>query len=361
MDLEQVQKFHDQNALTKDPQILLRYQQASAIVSAAMHNIVGSIREGENISELCKRSDAFLSGLCKEHASSLHLECGIALPTTVAQNECISNSAPVESCFLAQGDLVKVEFGAHVDGYIATVAHSFVVQASANVPVTGKMADALVATELASRALQRSLNAGVKSEEIYLLIQSIARMFGCHPVLGIQSQQLKRYLLDGEKIFPGALDQKEEALISPFTLEAGDVLAVNLAFSTGEGRTQQSGKCFIYNRDVTKEKNRLKLQSSKALIERIDKEFGVFPFSLGMLFAGVDEAACAKAKLGLAECVSSGLLRVNPGISEKAGEFVAQTKFTFVVGHGRITEAFPCQRAHSQWVVQDEKIRALVE
>ena len=39
---------------------------------------------------------------------------------------------------LADGDLVKIDMGAHIDGFIAVVAHTVVVGSSASNPVTGK-------------------------------------------------------------------------------------------------------------------------------------------------------------------------------------------------------------------------------
>ena len=39
---------------------------------------------------------------------------------------------------LADGDVVKIDMGAHIDGFIAVVAHTVVVGSSASNPVTGK-------------------------------------------------------------------------------------------------------------------------------------------------------------------------------------------------------------------------------
>ena len=56
---------------------------------------------------------------------------------------------------LKDGDVVKIDLGAHVDGYIAVVAHTHVVgQVKAegeSEPITGKLADVLVAADVASK------------------------------------------------------------------------------------------------------------------------------------------------------------------------------------------------------------------
>ncbi len=61
---------------------------------------------------------------------------------------------------LKDGDLVKLDLGAHIDGFIAVVAHSLVVGASKDKKVTGKKADAIMAAHLASEAALRLVKPG---------------------------------------------------------------------------------------------------------------------------------------------------------------------------------------------------------
>ena len=56
-------------------------------------------------------------------------------------NNCICHFSPLVSetdVILADGDVVKIDMGAHIDGFIAVVAHTVVVGSSASNPVTGK-------------------------------------------------------------------------------------------------------------------------------------------------------------------------------------------------------------------------------
>ncbi|CAN0120255.1 unnamed protein product [Phaeothamnion confervicola] len=57
------------------------------------------------------------------------IDKGVSFPTCVSVNECICHNNPLESEAdaqrpLAEGDLVKVDLGCHIDGYIAVVAHT---------------------------------------------------------------------------------------------------------------------------------------------------------------------------------------------------------------------------------------------
>ena len=74
--------------------------------------------------------------ICLENSS------GIAFPSCLSVNNCICHFSPLTSendVTLADGDVIKVDMGAHVDGYIAVVAYTHVIGASKEKPVTGKV------------------------------------------------------------------------------------------------------------------------------------------------------------------------------------------------------------------------------
>jgi methionine aminopeptidase len=55
------------------------------------------------------------------------------MPTCISIDNCICYFSPLKTeppVALKNGQMIKFELGAHVDGYIATVAHSMVVGAS---------------------------------------------------------------------------------------------------------------------------------------------------------------------------------------------------------------------------------------
>ena len=58
------------------------------------------------------------------------------------------------------GDMVKIDLGAHIDGFIAVVAHTVVVGSSKDNKVKGRAADAIMAAHLASEAALRLVKPG---------------------------------------------------------------------------------------------------------------------------------------------------------------------------------------------------------
>ena len=52
---------------------------------------------------------------------------GIAFPTCISPNHCVGHYSPLVSeddVEIKEGDIVKIDMGVHVDGYIAVVAHT---------------------------------------------------------------------------------------------------------------------------------------------------------------------------------------------------------------------------------------------
>ena len=64
------------------------------------------------------------------------------------------------------GCLVCRDLGAHIDGFVATAAHSLVVQADEDAAVTGKAADVIAAANTALEAAIRLIRPGKKISDV---------------------------------------------------------------------------------------------------------------------------------------------------------------------------------------------------
>ena len=114
---------------------------------------------------------------------------GIAFPTCISVNNVICHYTPLLSepdTSLADGDLIKLDLGAHIDGFIAVVAHTWVLGATAEAPVTGRKADVMMAAHLASEAALRLVKPGMENTEVTETISKIGEAFECKVTL-IQS------------------------------------------------------------------------------------------------------------------------------------------------------------------------------
>jgi len=130
---------------------------------------------------------------------SKKLERGVAFPTCVSVNHVMGHYSPMkdESTTLAEGDVAKIDLGAHMDGYVAQAAHTIVVSADANSKVTGKKADAILAAYTAMQAAQRAIKEAGTNSSVTELIAKVCEEYGVNPVEGVLSHKTKKHLIDG--------------------------------------------------------------------------------------------------------------------------------------------------------------------
>lgn len=69
------------------------------------------------------------------------------------------------------------DLGAHVDGFIAVVAHTVVVGGSSDNKVTGRKADVILAAHYASQAALRLLKAGNETYAVTDAVQKVAEAY----------------------------------------------------------------------------------------------------------------------------------------------------------------------------------------
>ena len=128
--------------------ILTKYKTAGEIAAKAMRTLVDAAQEGKTVLELMQLGDEAVEQGTAAVFKDKKMSKGLAFPTTVSINHVVCNYAPLPSdeaskTQLKNGDVVKFQLGAQIDGYPAVLGETVVVGASAQNPVTGRAADVL--------------------------------------------------------------------------------------------------------------------------------------------------------------------------------------------------------------------------
>ncbi|XP_068598367.1 proliferation-associated protein 2G4-like [Brachionichthys hirsutus] len=343
--------------------VVTKYKMAGDIANQAVRLVVEAAAPGVSVLSLCEKGDAYImSETGKVFKKEKEIKKGIAFPTSVSVNNCVCHFSPLKSDpdhLLEDGDLVKIDLGVHVDGFIANVAHSFVVGASMEKPIAGRKADVIKAAHLCAEAALRLVKAGNQSTQVTEAWNKIAQSFKCTPIEGMLSHQLKQHVIDGEKtIIQNPTDQQRKDH-EKAEFQVHEVYAVDVLISTGEGKARDGGqRTTIYKRDPSKQYS-LKMKTSRAFFSEVERRFNAMPFTLRAL---EDEA---KARLGVMECVKHELVQPFSVFHEKEGEYVAQFKFTVLLmpnGPDRITSGpFDPELYQSESEVQDPQLKALLQ
>ncbi|KAH9490552.1 Proliferation-associated protein 2G4 [Bulinus truncatus] len=308
--------------------VVTKYKMAGDMVNAILKELIAKCKEGVSVLELCEYGDNRLNEeTSKVFKKDKEMKKGVAFPTCVSINNCICHFSPLKSdppVIIKDGDVVKIDLGAHVDGYIAVVAHTVIVGANKDNPVTGRKADVLIAAQKALEVALRLVKPGNTNYSATDGVQKVTEDFKCKPIEGMLSHQLKRHIIDGEKAFiqnPTEAQRKEHESCD---FEVHEVYAIDILVSTGDGK----GRELDTRTTVYKKKDiiyQLKMKASRQFLSETDKKFLLMPFTLR---AFEDEK---KAKMGVVECVKHDLMQPFNVLYEREGEFVAQYKQTVIL------------------------------
>mmetsp|Transcript_15050 Transcript_15050/g.26409 ORF Transcript_15050/g.26409 Transcript_15050/m.26409 type:complete len:204 (+) Transcript_15050:79-690(+) len=180
--------------------VVTKYRLAADIVNETVQAVVKFATPGRNVLDICKIGDKIIEQKCSTVFKSKKIEKGIAFPTCVSVNECVCHYSPLSSesnvPVLVEGDLVKVDLGAHIDGFVAVAAHTFVVTPDNSVPtpVTGRAADVMKAAYTAAEACVKLIKPGVSNSVISNAIAQVANDFELNSVQGVLMHEMKQYV-----------------------------------------------------------------------------------------------------------------------------------------------------------------------
>ena len=84
---------------------------------------------GKLVSDVCAFGDLLIEKQCEGIFKSKNVEKGIAFPTCISVNEVVCHYSPLasESTKLSAGDVVKIDLGCYIDGYVAVAANTIVI------------------------------------------------------------------------------------------------------------------------------------------------------------------------------------------------------------------------------------------
>ncbi|KZT07784.1 proliferation-associated protein 1 [Laetiporus sulphureus 93-53] len=336
-----------------------------------MKKLVESCVEGAKVLDLCVEGDKLLEqgtgAVYNKGVKGVKVPKGIAFPTSVSVNNAVAHfsplpSDPASSQTLVKGDVVKLQLGAHIDGFAAVSAETLVVGATAEDPVTGRRADVLQAAYTAAEIAKRLVKVGNKNWTITDTVNKVTAAWGCKPVEGMLSCQQSQNVIDGKKriiLNPTEAQKKEFETV---TFAENEVYGIDILVSSGEdGKARlEESKTTIYQKESTVT-YQLKMKTSRAVFSEVQRKAGAFPFNIRCL---EDEK---RSRLGLQEAVQHGLVKPYEVIYTPANTFVAGFHFTIALlpaGPTLITQSpiwYKPELVKTEKGLEDEELKELLE
>lgn len=237
-----------------------------------------------------------------------------AFPVQLSRNQIAAHycSSPQDPTVVDGGDIIKLDLGTHVDGYITDNAIT--------VDLRNGQSSALVAA--AESALENAIavmGPGASITEIGHRIESTIKAFGFTPVYNLTGHGVARYVVHCSPSIPNYPDPKAPRL------RANQTIACEPFACDGRGFIEEVGKAEVFGLTrQPKPKDKLSESTLAALAATDD-----LPFARRTLLRVLGDPK--KVEATLRELEKAKLLHEYPPLAEKSGVRVAQCEHTIFI------------------------------
>jgi len=281
---------------------LEKYRMAGKLLAEVREQLRPLVKPGVSLLEIA------------ETAEKLIIEKGAkpAFPCNVSVNEVAAHYSPPmeDSTVVKQGDMVKVDLGAHMDGYIADTAFTV---------ATGEKAEMVQVVEKALEAAIAAVKPEIDVGEIGRVVEETITAAGFKPIRNLTGHSLARWDLHSGLTIPNVKETLGQIL------KVGDVLAIEPFVTDGAGFVEDQKGLYIfrYLRDVP-----TRLRMSRELLRDVRRDYNKLPFAERWLAKRMSKL---RLELTLRELVGIGAFWPYYVLAERANGKVAQAEHTVIV------------------------------
>lgn len=273
------------------------YREAGALAKKMLHQGADLVKVGASLLEMVEVTEAMV---VEEGAD-------LAFPLNISFNEVAAHDTamPGDERTFSSGDLVKVDLGVQIDGYIADTALTVDL---------GDHADLVEASRAALEAAIAVVRPGITTGEIGTIIQATIEEYDYKPVANLTGHGLGHYDLHASPTIPNI------AMAGGAVIEEGMVFAIEPFATTGSGRISEGNRVEIYQQIAARP---ARLPSARRVLKIARPRRGL-PFARRWVPGG-------KVDIGLMNLVQSGILHPFPVLHDVPGSFVSQAEHTLIV------------------------------
>jgi methionyl aminopeptidase len=282
------------------------YQESGRVTREVKEWVKGFVRPGMGYLEVSSAVEAEI----RRKGGRPAFPCGIGVDGVTAHYA----PQPGEAGEIGEADLVKVDFGVHVDGYVTDTA----------VTVTSNPEHGLL-MEAAERALAvaiETVRSDQRTGEVGAAIFREASRLGFRTIENLTGHTLERYVVHAGKSIPNVY------MPNMPSLGKGEVFAIEpfVTYPKAAGYVVDGTTTTIYSIAVRKRTGKKELDE---FVERVWEERKTLPFTPAWY---AEELGVSGVVRVLAELTKKRIVRAYPTLVEASGSPVAQFEHTMALG-----------------------------
>lgn len=238
-----------------DKEVFKKLQLSGRILRETREEIKDFVREGMPIIEICEKAE----GLIRKKGGKPAFPCNVSVNEVAAHY----TSPPDDKRRIPENSLVKVDIGAHVDGYVTDTA----VTVCFNPEYEGLVETA----ERAVKAAVEGIQPGMATSKVGAIIEKTIRSRGFKPISNLCGHQVGRYIVHTGTSVPNV------SQISLAKIRLGCVYAIEpfVTLPDAVGKVENGDEATIF-RFV---KSRSVSPHAKRLLKYIEENFKTLPFA----------------------------------------------------------------------------------
>lgn len=287
-----------------------------------MDNFENYIRAGKIASEVREyartqdHTGRTLSEICNDVENEIFKRGGEpAFPVNVSLNDIAAHytAEPNDPIIVKNSDVLKIDVGVHIDGYIADTA--------VTVSFDSKYQDLI---DIAQRALDEAISiarSNTRVSDIGRIIEKTITKYGCKPIQNLSGHSLEQYTIHAGKSIPNIW-----TIGHSFNLSVDNVYAIEPFVTTKDGQgIVYEGK--IKNIFGIASRKRTKDQKADEFLEYLWTKFKTLPFALRWVIKDYEEKEASSL---LQTLLKKKNVHAYPILVEGANRIVAQAEHTII-------------------------------
>jgi len=280
------------------------YQKAGKVAAAVREDARKRYHVGQTLLQICEH----VEGMIRQKGAEPAFPCNASLNEIAAHY----TAEPNDQTVVKDSDVLKIDIGAHVNGYIADTAVTV---------CYNPRYDSLVnATELALQEAVKIVKARVKASDIGRVVETITKKMGFKPIHNLSGHSLGQYTIHAGKSIPNIWT------IGTFSLLPNEAYAIEPFLTTNDGSgVVYNGK--VKNIFAIATRKRTGDKEADAFLDDLWKRFKTLPFALRWVIKDHDEK---QARNLMELLIKKKLVRAYPILVEGNGKFVAQAEHTLI-------------------------------
>ena len=288
-----------------DKQAYEKLRLSGKILRETREEMKSFVREGMPIIEICEKAEALIR---KKGAKP-------AFPCNVSVNEIAAHytSPPDDTAIIPEQSVVKVDIGAHVDGYLTDTA--------VTVCFNPEYKGLVEAAERALKAAVENIQPEMSTSKLGSIIETTIKSRGFKPVSNLTGHQVGRYVVHTGTSLPNI------SQLSFSKIKLGGVYAIEpfVTLPKAAGRVENGDKVTIFR--FLKSRS-VQNPHAKQLLKYIEDSFRTLPFAERWLKDVVPQEYHKEA---FHELLRSKTLMQYPIFVEASGKMVAQAEHTVLI------------------------------